>query len=558
MNKENIALYCKNLDRYDQFPIGSTLAEIAKFYEPLLGYSPLGAEVNNCDSCLNRRMYEPADVYWCGLKDDKGMRTYVRSLFFVISKAVNDLMPNCDLFIEHSLSNGYFCQIKNDQSIPVNASDITRIKQRALEIIAEGHVFVSHTVRTEQAIEIFKKQNLIDRCELLESVGTAYTNYYELDGYIDHFYSCLVPSTDYLYLFDFIPYLEGALLRIPDPANPNQLKPLIEQPKLNEAFEVQNRLLNVIDAKYVGDLNRMIKNKEVGEMILVAEAFQEKRIAEISAEIARRYNDGVRIVLISGPSSSGKTTFCKRLQIQLKTNLLNPYGISLDDYFVEREQSPLDENGNYDFESLYALDLPFLSEQFNAMLSGEEVHLPTFDFNTGHRVFKGNTIKLKQNDVLVIEGIHGLNPNLLANISPSQTFKIYVSALTGIALDTHNRIPSTDNRLIRRIVRDYNYRGYSAVDTIRRWPSVRKGEDKWVFPYQEEADVMFNSAMLHELAALKPFVEPILREVPESEPEFAQACRLLEFLRYFHSVPEKLLPSISLIREFLGGSSFKY
>lgn len=553
---ETITLYCKNLDRSDEFPIGVSLIEVADFYESLLGFKPMCALINNHDTCLSRKVYEPADIIFCGLKDEDGMRAYVRSLFFVISKAVDDIMPDCHLYIEHSLSNGYYCEIRNGHE--VTAEDIHRIKQKAEQIIREKHIFTGHNVRTEEALKLFRNENHIDRCELLESIGAAYTRYYELDGYIDHFYNCLVPSTEYLHLFDFVPYRKGALLRVPDPEDTTRLKPFISQPKLSEAFDFQNRLLAVVDAKYVGDLNRMIRADDVEDMILVAEAFQEKRIAEISAEIAKKYQEGVRVVLISGPSSSGKTTFCKRLQVQLKTNLLKPHGISLDNYFVDRELSPVDEKGEYDFESLYALDLPFLNEQFTRILDGEEVDLPSFDFSVGKRVFRGEKLKLNDGEILMMEGIHALNPLLLENVDPSKTYKIYVSALTGIALDAHNRIPSTDNRLIRRIVRDYNYRGYSAVETIRRWPSVRKGEEKWVFPYQENADVMFNSAMLYELAALKPYAEPILREVPESEPEYASANRLLDFLRYFYSIPEHLLPSISIVREFLGGSSFKY
>ncbi len=553
---EQVTIYCKNLGRKDQFREGITLKEVADFYEPLLGYKPMSVWINNCDACLMRRIYEPVEIFLHGLHHENGMRAYVRSLFFVISKAVHDVLPGCHLYIEHSLSNGYYCEIKNNHE--VTHDEIHRIKEHAQAIIAQGKTFIGNTVRTEDAIALFRSQNMIDRCELLESSGKAYTHYYDLDGHIDLFYNCLVPDTTYLYLFDFIPYGHGALLRVPNPEQPNELRPLVEQPKLYDAFAVQNKLLRIIDAKYVGDLNRTIKQHKVGEMILVAEAFQEKRIAEIAAEITHRYEQGVRIILISGPSSSGKTTFCKRLQIQLKTNLLQPKSISLDDYFVDRTLTPKDEDGEYDFESLYALDLSFLNEQMGGILRGDTVKLPTFDFTTGKRTFRGNEIKLNKGDVLVIEGIHGLNPELLHRIDPSITFKIYVSALTGIALDTHNRIPSTDNRLIRRIVRDYKYRNYSAVETIRRWPSVRRGEEKWVFPFQENADVMFNSALLYELAALKPYIEPILREVPESVPEYAQANRLLVFLHYFYPIPERMLPGISLIREFVGGSSFKY
>ncbi|WP_329903892.1 nucleoside kinase [Porphyromonas pogonae] len=554
---EMITLFCKNLQRYDDFPIGSSLQEIASYYESQLGFKPINAQVNNKTTCLVAKMYEPADILFIGLAHESGMRTYMRSLSFVLSKAVEDVLPGSHLYIEHSLARGYYCEIRNSHE--VTPEDVLLVKNRADEIIKQDSPFVTHMVRTEIAVEIFKAQNLLDKCNLLETIGAPYTEYVELDGYIDYYYGCLVPSTGYLKVFDFIPWGNGALMQLPQSSNPLCIEEAIPQPMMGKVFEEQNKLLKMFGAKYVGSLNKLIEKREIDMAVQVAEAVQEKQIAGIAAEIARRYTEsGARIILISGPSSSGKTTFCKRLMIQLVTNYLRPHGISLDDYFVDRELTPKDDLGEYDFESLHALDLPFLNQQVKEILNNEEVTVPSFDFEQGKRIFKNKKLKLGTGDVLVMEGIHALNPDLLPDIPVESTFKIYVSALTGIALDSHNRIPSTDNRLIRRMVRDSKYRGYSAIDTIARWPSVRRGEEKWVFPYQENADAMFNSAMLYELAALRPYAEPLLLEVPCNVPEYAEAQRLLRFLAYFRFIPNRLMPNVSLIREFLGGSTFRY
>ena len=397
-----------------------------------------------------------------------------------------------------------------------------------------------------------------DKVRLLESAGMVYTSYYELDGYINFFYGCLTPSTGSIQLFDIIPYKDGLLLRVPRRDDPTQLEPIVPQDKMFGAYKEHLTLQRTVDLNNVGDLNGAVARRHAQEIILVSEAMQEKQIAKIAEEIAERYQHGVRMVLISGPSSSGKTTFCKRLQVQLTTNLLRPIGISLDDYFLNREDTPKDEQGEYDFESLYALDLPYFNRDLERLLNGEEIELPTFDFHTGKRVFKGNKLKMEPNTVLVMEGIHGLNPELTRCINQDCTYKIYVSVLTTISLDNHNWIPTTDNRLLRRIIRDYRFRGYSAEQTILRWPSVRRGEDKWIFPYQEHADAMFNSAMIYELASLRPYAEPILAEVKENSPAYAEAYRLRRFLRYFTPIPTEQLPGTSLLREFLGGGSFKY
>ena len=426
------------------------------------------------------------------------------------------------------------------------------------EIIDADIPFIRHRIRTKEAISLFRKCGMPDKAELIETAGMAYTTYYELDGYCNYFYECLLPSTGCINLFDLVPYFHGMLLRVPKQSDINELEPLIRQDKMFAAYEEHLTLLNALHLDNVGDLNQAVRAGASKKVILVSEAMQEKQISFIAEEIARRYKEGVRLVLISGPSSSGKTTTCKRLEVQLATNLLNPIGISLDDYFVNRDQTPKDEYGDYDFESIYALDLPKLNEDLDALLAGKEIDIPTYDFTTGKRVYKGKKLKLEDRAVIVMEGIHALNPILTEQLPDSAKFRIYVSALTTISLDNHNWIPTTDNRLLRRIVRDYRYRGYSAKETIARWHSVRKGEDKWIFPFQENADAMFNSAMLYELAALRPFAEPILLEVMEDEPEYAEAHRLLKFLRYFNYMPEENLPRTSLLREFVGGGSFSY
>ena len=378
---------------------------------------------------------------------------------------------------------------------------------------------------------------------------------------IDYYYGCLLPSTSFLYLFDLVKYYDGLLLRLPDKNNPDQLGEIVKQEKMFEAFKEHLRWNDILECSNVGDVNKICQRGEAGGLIKVAEALQEKKIAQIAEEIYNRGRNGgkpVKLVLISGPSSSGKTTFSKRLSVQLMTNGIRPYPIALDNYFVNREDTPRDANGDYDYESLYALDLKKFEEDLQALLRGEEIMLPTFNFTTGQREYKGEKLQLKEDMVLILEGIHALNPELTPQIAPEHKFKIYVSALTSISLDNHNWIPTSDNRLIRRIIRDYKYRNYSAQETISRWPSVRAGEDKWIFPYQENADVMFNSAMLFELGVLRPYIEPILMGVPQNCPEFAEAYRLRRFIQYFTAIKDLELPPTSLLREFLGGSSFKY
>lgn len=553
---DTIRIYCNNLKRYEEFPHGVSLKQVAQHFRDELGFRPLNAQVNHLTRDLNFRLYEPSDIIFASYEDESGMRTYVRTLSFILSKAVADVLPGSKLFIEHSLSKGYYCQIKNAHVVtPV---EIERVKVRMQEIIAADIPFCPRCERTEEVATMFRERGYEDKADLLETTGMPYSRYFELEGYPDYYYGSLAPSTGYIDLFGLEPYLEGALLRVPRRDKPDELAPLIPQPMMRKVFADHDRLLDLLQVTHVGSLNKAIDRNEVASMIQVSEAMQEKQIAAIADDIAERYKQGVRVVLISGPSSSGKTTFCKRLQTQLLTNYIRPYGLSLDDYFLNREDSPRDESGDYDYESLYALDLPLFNRDLNEMIAGNEVKLPTYDFTTGKRVYKGNSIHLREGDILVIEGIHGLNPELIPNVPESSTYKVYVSALTAIGLDAHNRIPSTDNRLIRRMVRDYRYRNHTGLQTLRRWPSVRRGEEKWVFPYQENAHVMFNSAMLYELAVMRAYAEPILQSVPRNEPEYAEAHRLLRFLSSFRMIPARLLPNNSLMREFLGGSTFQY
>ena len=553
---ETITIYCKNNNTYKDVPIGSSLLDIYTAVGAPLRYRPMNAQVNNKTESLNFRCWQPKDIEFIDYTQLSGLRTYVRSLCHIFSKAVYDIWPTATLNLEHPVSKGYYCVIHNGKNIDLET--IEKIKKRMWELIDADLPFLHKRVRTVDAAVLFRERGMNDKARLIETAGLPYTSYYELEGYINFFYGCLTPSTGYIQLFDLEPYMDGVLLRIPKQTDPMELQPVIKQDKMFEAYKEHLTLQRTVGLDNVGDLNLAIEKGRSQDIILVSEAMQEKQVAKIAEKIADGYKEGIRIVLISGPSSSGKTTFCKRLQVQLTTNLLHPVGISLDDYFLNREDTPKDEHGEYDFESLYALDLPYFNKDLKKLLSGEEIDLPTFNFETGQRVFKGKKLKLRENSILVIEGIHALNPELTEFIDDKYKYRVYVSVLTSISLDNHNWIPTTDNRLLRRIIRDYRFRGYSAEDTINRWPSVRRGEDKWIFPYQENADAMFNSAMLYELAALRKFAEPILAQVPESSKANAEAYRLLRFLRYFNYIPTEELPGTSLLREFLGGGSFKY
>ncbi|HJA86307.1 MAG TPA: nucleoside kinase [Candidatus Bacteroides avicola] len=557
--KHMLQICCKNNNISKDFPAGSTLLDIYYGFNLDFPYQVVSAKVNNRSEGLNFRVYNNKDVEFLDVRDPSGMRTYVRSLCFILYKAVSELFPQGKLYVEHPVSKGYFCNLRIGR--PIELEDVAAIKQRMQEIIAQDIPFHRTECHTTEAVRVFSERGMNDKVKLLETSGALYTFYYTLDGTVDYYYGNLLPSTGFIYLFDLVKYYDGLLLRIPNKENPNKLDEMIKQEKMLDIFKEHLRWNHIMGLSNVGDFNRACEQGHATDLINVAEALQEKKIAQIADEIFSRNQEGghhASLVLISGPSSSGKTTFSKRLSVQLMTNGLHPYPISLDDYFVNREDTPLDADGNYDYESLYALDLGLFNRQLQALLRGEEVELPRFNFNTGKQEFRGEKLRIDDRTILILEGIHALNPELTPQIPAENKYKIYVSALTTISLDDHNWIPTTDNRLLRRIIRDYNYRGYSARETISRWPSVRAGEDKWIFPYQENADVMFNSALLFELAVLRAHVEPILNTVPRNCPEYAEAYRLLKFIKYFTPVQDKELPPTSLLREFLGGSSFKY
>lgn len=553
-----LQIYCKNNNSTREFPEGSSLLDIYNGFNLAMPYGPVSAKVNNKVESLDFRVYYNKDIEFLDITSSSGMRTYVRSLFFILVKAVEELYPQGSISLEHPISKGYFCKLHIDRTIGLD--DVQRIKQKMQEIIAADIPYTRTESHTEEVVRLFEKRGMMDKARLLDTYGQLYSYYYQLGDTVDCYYSSLVPSTGYIRLFDIVKYYDGLLLRIPSRENPTKLEEVVKQGKMLEVFQEYHRWNQILGISTVGDLNVACNHGHATDLINVSEALQEKKIAQIADEITHRNQDGkrVKLVLISGPSSSGKTTFSKRLSIQLMTNGLKPYPISLDDYFVNRNDTPLDENGKHDFESLYAVDLPFFEEQLTTLLNGGEVELPRYNFTTGKREMSGKKLRIDEHMILIIEGIHALNPALTPHIPNENKYKVYVSALTTILLDNHNYIPTTDNRLLRRIIRDYKYRNYSAEETIARWPSVRAGEEKWIFPYQENADAMFNSALLFELAVLKDYVEPVLRKVPNRCPEYSEAHRLLRFLNYFVSVQDKELPPTSLLREFLGGSSFQY
>ena len=545
---------CKNNKKSLKVPMGSTLSDVFKEINLQMPYGPVSAKVNNKVEGLHYRVYHNKDVEYLNLHTQSGIRTYTRSLFLVLCKAVHDLYSRSEVIIDIPVSNGYYCNLKLGHAI--TAEDVNRIRTRMQEIVNAHLPIQRFETTTEEAIDMFSKLGDEQKAKLLKSSGTLYTVYYVLDDYKDYYYGSMLTNTSQLYLFGLEPYFDGVLLRIPSVQDPSQLGALIRQDKMFEVFKEHHRWQSLLGIKTVGDFNEAVGNGEATNLINVSEALQEKKISQIADKIAAKKD--IKVVLIAGPSSSGKTTFCKRLSVQLLASGVKPVQISLDDYFVNREETPKDEQGEYDYESIYALNIPLINEQFNALFNGQEVELPKYNFQTGSSEKSGNKLHLEENNVLVVEGIHALNPTLTAQIPDDKKFKIYTSALTTILLDNHNYIPTTDNRLLRRIVRDYKYRGCSAQETIRRWPSVRAGENKWIFPYQEQADVMFNTAMLFELAVIKPQAEEVLEQVPENCEEYAEAYRLRKFLKYFSPLPFRDLPPTSLLREFLGGSSFKY
>jgi len=550
---EHVEIRCVNTQKKITVPVGSSLAEIFPMTGTDIPYGPIVAKVNNKVEGLKYRVYRNKDVEFLGIQSASGHRTYTRSLFFVLCKAVHDLFPQGSVVIDIPVSNGYYCDLHIGRDLTL--LDTEHIRNRMKEIIEAQLPIHRYEKPTEEAIQAFKELGTLSKVKLLETLGNLYTTYYEIDGFVDYFYGAMLYNTSQLYLFGLEKYYDGLLLRIPDKNDPSKLGELIRQDKMFEIFKEHHRWQNILGISTVGEFNAAVQEGHANIIINVSEALQEKKIGQIADLIAERRP---RLVLIAGPSSSGKTTTCKRLSVQLLTSGIHPVPISLDDYFVNREETPKDENGEYDFESIHALNISLINEQFNALFRGEEVELPRYDFPAGRSVKSGKRLSLKPNDILVVEGIHALNPELTAQIPDEQKFRIYASALTTILLDSHNYIPTTDNRLLRRIIRDYKYRGCSAQDTIHRWPSVRAGENKWIFPYQEHADVMFNTAMIYELAVIRSQADSVLEMVPENCPEYAEAYRLRKFLRYIQPVNIQSLPPTSLLREFLGGSSFNY
>ena len=552
--RQVLHIRCKNNKKTQEVPIGSTLSDIYKEINLQMPYGPVSAKVNNKVEGLHYRVYHNKDVEFLDLLTPSGIRTYTRSLFLVLCKAVHDLYPTSGVIIDIPVSNGYYCNLQLGHEI--TTEDVDRIRTRMQEIIDAKIPIQRYETTTEEAVKMFTELGDIQKAKLLKSSGSLYCVYYVLDDYKDYYYGSMLTNTSQLHLFGLEPYFDGVLLRIPSTQDPSKLGELIRQDKMFEVFKEHHRWQSILGIKTVGDFNEAVKNGQATDLINVSEALQEKKISQIADTIAARKE--IKVVLIAGPSSSGKTTFCKRLSVQLLASGVKPVQISLDDYFVNRTETPKDENGELDYESIYALNIPLINEQFNALFRGEEVELPKYNFQTGMSEKSGKKLHLGETNILLVEGIHALNPALTEQIADDKKFKIYASALTTILLDDHNYIPTTDNRLLRRIVRDYKYRGCSAQETIHRWPSVRAGENKWIFPYQEQADVMFNTALLFELAVIKPQAEEVLEQVPENCEEYAEAYRLRKFLKYFAPLPFRNLPPTSRLREFLGGSSFKY
>lgn len=563
--ESTITVYCKNTRTYHEVPRGISLIELKDRIGLEMQYPIIAAHVNYKVESLDFLLYKPKDVEFLDASSPSGMRCYVRTLNMVLACAINELYPRADLRIEHPISKGYYCTLQwrmpkqGDLNAEAGQPQLTpemveAIKNRMQEIIKEDRRIFEEEKQTKEVIKMFAARS-DGESTIFETLGNPYCRYFRMGDYIDYYTSSTMPSTGYINIFDLEPYHDGMLLRIPNRDNPDRLEDKLVQDHMFQIFSEFSAWNKLLHINNVSEFNVACKNNRSFEMIKLAEALHEKKVAQIADQIAEKQP---KLIFIAGPSSSGKTTFSKRLQIQLMVNGIHPEVISMDDYFVNREDTPRDENGDWDFENVEAVDLPLFRQQMRDLLDGKEIDVPTFSFEKGERVYEGRKLQLKKDSVLVIEGLHALNPILLPDVARNLTFKIYVSALTTINIDNHNWIPTTDIRLLRRIVRDYKYRGFSARDTIARCPSVRRGEDKWIYPFQEEADVMFNSALLFELAVLKRHAEPILQEVPKYCEEYTEAHRLIKFLQYFVPIPEKEIPPTSLLREFVGGSSFHY
>ena len=557
-----IEVRCKNINVTRSFAEGTTLLDVYKGFPELdMPYPPVSARVNNSSQGLKFRVYQSRDVEFLDIRTWGGMRAYVRSLCFVLYKASQDVFPDSRLYMEHPISRGYFCNFRKADGSTAEPSDVERIARRMREIVDADMPFNRCEAVTEDAIAIFRKQGFSDKVRLLETSGQPYCDYYMLDGTVDYYYGPLVPSTGYLTVFGLEKYYNGLLLRIPNRKNPSQLNEIEPMPKTFGVFAENVRWNVIMGLQNVGAVNKACQKGLASELIQVSEALQEKKVVQIAEDIYRRYNDEaqpVRMVLITGPSSSGKSTFCKRLSVQLKACGLRPISFSTDDYFVNREDTPKLPDGRYDFDNIAAVDCATMERDLVALLAGKKVEIPEYNFTTGKREYNGKRLQLGEGKVLLIEGIHALNPKLTALVPDSSKYKVYISTLTSISLDDHNWIPTRDNRLLRRIIRDYNKGAYTAQQTISQWPLVCEAEEKWIFPYQETADAMFNSALNIEFAVLRLHAEPILASVPKNCPEYAEAHRLMKFIHYFVPVPDKEIPPTSIMREFVGGSSFKY
>ena len=550
-----VQVYCKNTKETKRFPEGTSLLQMLSEFDCHRPYPIVSAKVNNVSQGLKFKVYQNKDIEFIDVRESSGMRVYCRSLFFLLYKAATDVFPGAKLYIEHPISNGFFCHLRTSDSVDVRPEDVKLLEARMKELVEKDLPFHRYDVQTERAIKEFRKAGFEDKVRLLETSGEAYTDYYTLGDTADYFYGKLVPSTGYLTVWGVMPFHDGILLRLPDREDPSRLADFVDQPKTFEMFKEALRWNIIMGLSTVGDVNEAFLNGRASELIQIAEALQEKKIVKIAEEIESRYHSEhpLKVVLITGPSSSGKTTFCKRLSIQLKACGLKPVSMSTDDYFVNRLDTPKFPDGSYDFDNFDTVDHVLMESDIMKLIGGEEVSVPEYNFVTGMREYNGKTLQLGEGKVLLIEGIHALNPGLTNDIPDQAKFKIFINTLTGTLLDDHNSIPTSDNRLLRRIVRDYNKGAFTARESISNWQNVLDAEQKWIYPFQETADVMFNSAYLIEFAVMKNHAEPILRSVPQNCAEYAEAHRLLKFIHYFTPVPDKEIPATSLLREFIGG-----
>jgi uridine kinase len=551
-----IAVNCINSGTTRTIRKGTSLSELITEFSVEMKNPILGAMVNNELEELSFEVFRPISIQFIDITHPDGMRMYLRGLSFVLYKAVDELFPDSGLIINHSISKGVYCEIQTLKQ-GLKTEDVAKVKERMKEIIEADLPFTQIEEETEEVIKKFEAHGLYDKISLLRHKGQNFSRYYKLENHINAFYGYMIPGTGFLKVFDLNSYYNGMLLQLPQKGNPGVVENMIPQNKLFEIFQEFSQWIRILEVPNISDLNHACSNGKSEDLIKISEALHEKKIGQIADSIKAKKGQ-VKIILISGPSSSGKTTFGKRLAIQLMVNGMKPLNLSLDNYFVDRDNTPLDEFGKHDYEALEALDVEYFNQNLVQLLNGEKVEIPKFSFETGKRFHNGEILHMQADNVLIIEGIHGLNPQLTSSIPSEVKFKIYVSALTSLNIDNHSRVSTTDNRLIRRLVRDYRYRKYSARDTISRWQSVREGEEKHIFPFQEEADTMFNSALLYELAVLKPYAEGILREVQPNQPEFSEATRLMSFFSYIKPLKPREIPPTSILREFLGGSSFNY